>query len=216
MGIKYKDIEKQEKPKNTLDKIWNFLWKDNSLLGWICSFLVAFLFVKFIIFPLLSLILGTSLPLVVVESYSMHHQGSFIGSVIQDKNHFDSWWQSVGDWYEQKGIEKQETSKWSFKTGFDKGDIMVIKGKEPEQLKKGDVIVFNAGEKHPIIHRIVKVELMSDGERVFSTKGDNNLGQLISEKNIPENAIIGKAVVRVPKLGWIKLAFVEFINFFRG
>ena len=85
---------------------------------------------------------------------------------------------------------------------------MIVYGRFQPQV--GDVIIFEANTEHPIIHRIISIE---DG--VIETKGDNNQGQLPVETNIQEDALIGKAVIRIPKLGWIKLAFVEAVNAFR-
>ena len=49
------------------------------------------------------------------------------------------------------------------------------------------------------------------GKYLFSTIGDNNEGQLIVEKNISEDQIVGKAVVRIaPYIGWGKLIFFEY------
>ena len=35
------------------------------------------------------------------------------------------------------------------------------------------------------------------------------------EKEIPENALVGKALFKIPKIGWIKLFVVDIINIFR-
>ena len=51
-----------------------------------------------------------------------------------------------------------------------------------------------------------------NGDIVYSTKGDNNQGQLFIEKQIPEDALVGQAVLKIPKIGWLKLIFVELID----
>ena len=51
-----------------LEKIWKFLWKDDSVWSWIVSIILAFLIVKFAIYPFLGLILGTGFPIVAVVS----------------------------------------------------------------------------------------------------------------------------------------------------
>jgi len=192
-----------QKQENSFRKFWNWLWNSNSLLSWIVSLALAFIIVKFVFFPLLSLTLGTSLPLVVVESSSMEHpQAGFVGNVIGSENSFELFWKEQGQWYENKNIDEQEAEKWPLKTGFDKGDIMVVWGRS--NLEVGDVIIFEANTQHPIIHRVVSVN-----GNVIETKGDNNPEQLSVEKNISENDVVGKAVFRIPKLGWVKLAFVE-------
>lgn len=212
-------VKRYEKGKNKISeyasRVWKFFWKDDSIWSWLFSFVLAFLVVKFVFFPLLSVVFATSMPLVVVESSSMHHPGSvgksITGLAISEEDSFENWWERVKSWYEENDIEYSETDDWSFKTGLDKGDIILIKGtKEPEI---GDIIVFYAGQKHPIIHRIVKIRNVN-GEITYETKGDNNSGQLLSEKNIPEDALIGKAIMRIPKLGWIKLIFVKIVKNF--
>ena len=85
-----------EKPKNWLVGFWRFLKKD-TWQSWIVSLILAFVFIKFIFFPVLSWVFATSLPLVVVESCSMYHPDDF-----------DSWWSSNGAWYEAHAISQEE------------------------------------------------------------------------------------------------------------
>ena len=188
-------------------KAWNFVWNDESLLGWLISLILIFLVIKFIFFPLLSLTLGTYLPLVVVESESMSHDAFVFGE-------FDSWWEDNHGWYETFGISRDEARVWSLKSGLQKGDIAVILGyRGNDKPKVGDVIVFEAGQRHPIIHRVISIEMI-DGELFFDTKGDGNSQQISLDKKIPEDAVIGRAIVKVPKVGYIKLFFVEIMNAF--
>ena len=200
----------EEKKPNKIKQFWNWLWHSDSILSWIVSLALAFIVVKFVFFPLLSFALATPLPLVVVESSSMEHPGSFVGNVIGSENNFQLWWNEKGYWYENRKITEQEADSWPLKTGFDKGDIMIIYGRD-KQPEVGDVIVFNANTQHPIIHRIVSID---EKTGTIQTKGDNNAAQLSVEQGIPEDAIVGKAVARIPKLGWLKLVFVEIGNAF--
>lgn len=208
-AIKQKEIKKE--PKTLLGKIWHFLWKENSVWSWIVSLALAFIIVKFIFFPALSLILGSSMPLVVVESGSMHHPGSFIGNVIGTEDNFELWWNQKNDWYLKNGLSKSEAGKWVFKTGIEMGDIIVVT--KAENIQIGDIIVFEAGQKYPLIHRVIGIKETSDGITVYSTKGDNNSEQLTDEKYITEDEIIGKASFKIPRLGWLKLGFVKILNF---
>lgn len=210
------EIYRHEKNKQgVIKKTWNWIWHSDSIWSWLVALALAFVAVKFIFFPILSFLLGTSLPLVVVESSSMEHHESFVGGIIGgvtggaivDNNDFETWWTEKGSWYEQKGIYKQDAAEWPLKTGFDKGDIMIVYGRSEPEV--GDVVIFDANTKHPIIHRIVSID-----NGMIQTKGDNNDGQLSVEKNISKDALVGKAVVRIPKLGWIKLIFVEIFNAF--
>lgn len=204
--------EKKGKEKSALRKAWDFLWNDNSLLSWIVSLVLIFILVKFIFYPFLALAFGSSLPLVVVESSSMHHPGSFLGNSLGSENSFELWWSQAKEWYLQNGINETQAKSWPLKTGLEKGDIVVVF--RPSKLKEGDIIIFNANQQYPIIHRIINVSEIN-GRTIYSTKGDNNQGQLYIEEKIPSDAIIGKAVLRIPKLGWVKLFFAGIINGFK-
>jgi signal peptidase I len=84
---------------------------------------------------------------------------------------------------------------------FYKGDMIVVQGIEDASV--GDIIVFNVPDRaYPIIHRVN--EITPDGIR---TKGDNNL--YVDPWRISEDDIYGKAVIKFPLLGWVKIIFVE-------
>lgn len=202
---KVSDIKDSNKFRQFLKRFWFIVWKDDSLRGWILSLIFIFIVIKFIFFPLLNLATGTNLPLAIVESCSMHHQNNLFSD-------FDSWWFRHQDKYAEFDITKYTFENSKFKNGFTKGDILFIIGTKPENLEVGDVIIFNANEKNPIIHRIINSEFdQVTGKYIFSTIGDNNNGQLIVEKKISEDQIVGKAVFRVaPYIGWGKLIFFEY------
>ena len=195
-------MNSKNKIKDLWKRFWFLLWKDDSFKGWIFSIIVIFIFIKFIFFPVLSLVTGTVLPLAIVESCSMYHDGNLLSD-------YDEWFNNNEGKYSNYGIEKNEFESFIFKNGFNKGDILFIIGTNPEKLKIGDVIIFNAGTNNPVIHRIIETK-EQNGNRVFSTIGDNNNGQLNFEKDISENRIIGKAAFKIiPYVGWIKLIFFE-------
>ncbi len=193
------------KIKEIWKKFWNLLWKDDSWKGWLFSIVVLFIFIKFIFFPVLGLLTGTTLPLAIVESCSMYHDGNLLSS-------FDGWWQTHEGKYNELNITQKEFSDFKMRRGFNKGDILFILGANPDKLKVGDIIIFSANQKIPIIHRIISIrEDSSTGEKIFSTEGDNNNGQLPAEREIRENQLIGKAVFKLaPYLGWVKLIFFEY------
>lgn len=213
-----KKIEKEfkvEKPKTSIGKFWNWIWRSDSFLSWLVALVLAFIIVKFVFFPILSLILGTSLPLVVIESGSMSHpQASFLGNTFSTTSSFNLWWQASSSWYLKRNITLEQAKSWPFRTGMEKGDIIVVYGRG--KLEVGDVIIFNANTAHPIIHRVVRIE----DNNIYSTKGDHNTGQLTydnnpehtDETNITKDAIIGRGVFKIPKLGWLKLIFSGFGN----
>ena len=176
---------------------WSWMWNSNSLLSWLVSLILAFVFVRFIFYPLLGLIFATSLPLVVVESGSMEHHEDF-----------NLWWEAQENYYNEFGITGGAIQAWPFKTGLNKGDIIIIKGEKFKELKVGDIIVFKPkSQNKAVIHRIVKVE-----DNHIETKGDANIGQIGFEQNIKPEQIKGIAIAKLPYLGWIKLFFVEAFN----
>jgi len=178
--------------ENIFSKTWKFLRKD-SWLSLIVTLVIAFLIIKLVVFPLLSFFTGTSLPLVIVESCSMHHSVS-MQEIMSNPV------------YAQYGLSYDDSKSWSFQNGFNKGDIVFVVG--AKNIKVGDVIIFNGGTNYPIIHRIVNI----DENGRITTKGDNNSDSLPQEKSFSKELVLGKAVFRIPYLGWIKLIFFEFLR----
>ncbi|MFH1238354.1 MAG: hypothetical protein ABIH79_00045 [archaeon] len=177
--------------KRYWEKFWNFLHED-SWISFAVTLLLAFIIIKFVFFSGLSFVTGTSLPLVIVESCSMYHHEAGFEKIFES---------SV---YEDYGITLEDTSDWDFKNGINKGDMIFVVA--ADNIKIGDVIIFNGGTTNPLIHRVIQVE------DTYSTKGDNyktNSKQLLSEKVIEEDRIIGKALFKVPVIGWTKLIFFE-------
>jgi len=157
------------------------------------------------------LVTGTSLPMAIVESCSMYHQGNFFSN-------FNNWFDKHETKYEELNITQTEFSNFILRRGFSKGDILFIIKADPEKLKVGDIIAFNSGTKGtPVIHRIMSIE-EENGSRLFNTIGDNNAKVLIpsnnaggiDERNITSEQLVGKAVFKiVPWFGWVKLFFFE-------
>lgn len=194
--------ETKNKIKKFLEKFWFIVWKDDSLKGWIMSMIFLFVVIKLIFFPTMTLITGTKLPLVIVESCSMYHEDNLFSD-------FDEWFDKHDMKYFEYKTTYKEFQEYPFKKGFNKGDILFVTGTKPEKLEKGDVIIFDANYRNPVIHRIINIEKEED-KYIFSTLGDNNNGQISFEKEIDEDQIIGKAQANVlPYFGWIKLIFFE-------
>ncbi|MEK6951822.1 MAG: signal peptidase I [Nanoarchaeota archaeon] len=176
---------------STFRKVWNFIWHEDSILSWIVNIILALVIVKFLIYPGLGLLFNTNYPLVAVVSGSMEH----------DQGNFDEWWSINGKWYEKNNITKEQFEKFRFKNGFNKGDIMILFGSK--NIKVGDVIVYTGVNTYPIIHRVVKI----NDDSSFVMKGDHN-----SDKD-PSlvSSSVGKAVIRIPLLGYIKILFMDYI-----
>ena len=196
----------KKKFKALLKKTWWFIWEDDSIWSWIVNIILAFILIKFIVYPGLGFLLGTSYPIVAVVSTSMEHDSNF-----------NNWWSSQEKWYLNHNISKEQFTNFDFKNGFNKGDIMVLYGKKPENIEMGEVIVFKSKRPDPIIHRIVK-KWELNGNYYFQTKGDHNIDSInsptLDETNIGEERYLGKAVIRIPLLGYIKIWFVELIKLF--
>lgn len=173
---------------DAVKQFWHFL-KQDTWPSFFVSLILIVIAIKFIFFPLLSAISGVPLPLVVVESCSMYHPIAFNG-----------WWERNAGWYETRNITKENFRNFPLKNGLNKGDIVIVWGRG--SLHQGDIIIFKAETRYPIIHRVIT-------EQPRATKGDNNPDQLPFERTIQDNTLMGKAVTRIPALGWIKLVFFE-------
>jgi len=211
--------------KSNLKNIWNFIWHDDSMASWFVNIILAFILIKFVIYPVLGLLLQTAFPIVAVVSGSMEHdvtkeysltlQGEKIQTGryrICDKIHqesdnlnYNEYWQNCGDWYEKINISKDQFKDFRFHNGFNTGDIMILHSKK--NVKVGDTIVFFANRPEPIIHRVVEVN-----EDMYRTKGDHNDR---ADGWVNDEQVIGKALFRIPLLGYVKIVANEFVNIFR-
>ncbi len=200
-----------KKVKRTWKKVWYFVWEDDSWASWFVNIILAFVLIKWVVYPVLGLLLATSHPIVAVVSSSMEHDGSF-----------DDWWSSravcgegysctQSEYYSALGISRDEFRDFDFRNGFDRGDIMVLRGTDPDDIEIGDVIVFMANRPEPVIHRVTQT-VQDDSRYAFSTKGDHNVASFYFESYIPEENYIGRAVFRVPFLGYIKIGFVKLLD----
>ncbi len=203
-----------------LKRFLYFVWYDNSFLSWIVNVVLAFVLIKFIVYPGLGLILGTNFPIVAVVSGSMEHNVVFndylnkyavCGSYHDERRSlsFDEWWDVCGFWYlDNSNISKKDFAGFPFKNGFNTGDIIILTS--GNNAKLGDVVVFITPYKpDPIIHRVVKEE--SDK---FITKGDHN-GDSDDRSEVGpawKKRVVGKAFIRIPFLGWIKIWFIDLLK----
>jgi len=190
-----------------LKKFWHFIWEEDSIWSWIANIIIAFVLIKYIIFPVLGFALGSEFPVVAVVSSSMEHDGNF-----------DQWWSSRAiceaectqeDFYKEYNITKEQFREFTFKNGFNKGDVMVLTSYKNIDL--GDTIVFISKDGRPIIHRVISLD-------PIQTKGDHNqaqiMNQILNEKNVSQYKLIGKASVKIPLLGYVKILFVDIMSLF--
>ena len=187
-----------------LTAVWKFIWNDNSVWSWIFNTILAFALIKFLVYPGLGLVLHTNHPVVAVISNSMEHQAEF-----------ESWWKIMEPFYTKHNVSETQFMNFRMSGGFNKGDIIILKGKKPEKIEIGDILVFDSNRPEPIIHRVVR-RWKSGETYYFSTKGDRNFNQRDEEKEIKEDRIVGTALLRVPYVGYVKIIFTELVNNIRG
>lgn len=187
-------------------KFWHFIWEDNSIWSWIVNVVLAFILIKFIVFPVLGYLLGSSFPVVAVVSSSMEHDTAF-----------EQWWNSQaicsgktctqGKFYSEFNITEDQFKNFRFSNGFNKGDVMILTSSK--NIKIGDTIVFISGDGRPIIHRVISLNPLE-------TKGDHNIAQIstsiINEGNVQAYPLIGKASFRIPYIGYIKIIFADLLS----
>jgi len=94
------------------------------------------------------------------------------------------------------------------------GDVVVVNGKDFEDIKEGEIVVYDSRSEDmniPVIHRVVQKKNDS-----LETKGDNNPDQLPFEKNVKEGQIHGVTKFSVPRVGLVKLVTMDLIGYGRN
>ena len=70
-----------KKTGQSLYKFWDIVWNGEGILSWVTCFVLAYVLIKFAVYPLLGIVFGTQFPIVAVVSGSMEHDGTF-----------ENWW----------------------------------------------------------------------------------------------------------------------------
>lgn len=211
-------MDKWARIKYHSKQAWRFFWHDDSVWSWLANLIIAFLVIRYLVYPLLGVILGTGFPIVAVVSESMEHglhRGVLCGQQFAEFQHsFDNYWDVCGKWYKQQDITKQQFRMFPFKNGFDKGDVIILWRAHRNNVDVGDILVFQGNKPQPIIHRVVKT-WQEDGDYFYQTKGDHNSESIagsLGETKISEDRVYGKGVLRIPYLGWVKILFVNAVQ----
>jgi signal peptidase I len=95
-------------------------------------------------------------------------------------------------------------------------DVLVVRGGEYDDLKVGDIIVFNRpdGGDRVIVHRIAEIITESDGDIVIRTKGDANPSSIPgTDFPIREGDFIGKVVYVIPGVGLVTKVISPPVNY---
>ena len=95
-------------------------------------------------------------------------------------------------------------------------DAIVIKRIDNDGYKIGDIITFTSSDINyknlMVTHRIVNKENVSYKNSIYTTKGDNNYRA--DPTSVQTNAIHGRVLFKIPKVGYIKEFFSKPINYF--
>lgn len=94
-------------------------------------------------------------------------------------------------------------------------DVLVVQGHVPfDDIKVGDIIVFNrpSGHDRVIVHRVV--EILDDSPKTIRTKGDANPGSIPgTDYPLTKDEYIGKVAYIVPQIGYITRVLTPPINY---
>jgi len=86
----------------------------------------------------------------------------------------------------------------SMKPTFERGDMLVLEGVHSlNELKIGDIIVYQDLSGKPIVHRIVNIQ-----DNIITTKGDANPSP---DSPITFEQVKGKVLFWIPRIGYISL-----------
>jgi signal peptidase I len=195
----FKEI-KELKFLKALKSLISYSWNSNDLISYFVFFLLIFIFYKILLIPIFLLIFKTKIPFNVIISESMEHHNL----------DFNTWWKLNGLYFKKFNITEEKFKQFSFINGLNVGDFVFILGKNKEEVKLGDIIVYHVnynGKEMDVIHRVIKIKNES-GEICFETLGDNNKGiQLPFERNICE--IEGVLVFKIPYIGYPRYLFYK-------
>ena len=94
-------------------------------------------------------------------------------------------------------------------------DVIMVQGSVPfDNIKVGDIIVFNKPQTHDkvIVHRVA--EILQQNPLELRTKGDFNQGSIpLVDFPITKDDYIGKVVYVIPQIGYITRILTPPINY---
>ncbi len=92
------------------------------------------------------------------------------------------------------------------------GDLIIVKGSDPNLVTVGTIIVFHSPKNHEmlIVHRVVGITSQG-GKLYFETKGDNNpiKDGWYPYPGVPEENLVGVVIGKVAYVGYVILALKE-------
>lgn len=94
-------------------------------------------------------------------------------------------------------------------------DAIVVKRVDNDNYKVGDIITFVSKDANydglAVTHRIVDKQTIDDKTSIYTTKGDNN--KVIDPVSVKTDAIYGKVLFKIPKVGKIQEFFSHPANY---
>jgi len=94
-------------------------------------------------------------------------------------------------------------------------DVLVVQGHVSfDDIKIGDIIVFNRPNGHDrvIVHRVA--EILNDNPKTIRTKGDANPGSIPgTDYPLTKDEYIGKVVYVIPQIGYVTRILTPPINY---
>ena len=101
------------------------------------------------------------------------------------------------------GLKVYTVLSGSMEPNYHVGSIVYVKGIDPGELKKGDVISFMLDENTVATHRITEVtpDKEEPGVYRYTTKGDANKDE--DANKVHSNNVIGKVVATIPYAGYV-------------
>ncbi len=176
-------------------KFLRFLFVEESIQSYI-AFLLFLVFLFSLIFYLILPYGFGIVDVVAVVTPSMEHS----------RNVEDTFYK----FFLTRNFSMGEIKSFDFSDGISIGDVVIVKKVNPNEIKVGDVIVFRT-QTTKIIHRVIKVEKRGN-EIYFTTKGDANPTSLNFEKNITPDRLIGKAIFKIPYLGYPRIILLRVLG----
>ena len=83
------------------------------------------------------------------------------------------------------------------------GDLVIIHGVPPTDIRVGEIIVFDPPKASRTIHRVTQVQTLPNGTTQFKTRGDANPTEDLGWTS--EQYVLGRVTYVIPLLGWLWL-----------
>ena len=99
------------------------------------------------------------------------------------------------------GIKPSVVASGSMRPALEVGDMAIATRVNLDAIRPGDIIQY-VKDGEVIIHRVIEIQDGDKGAKVFITKGDANT---IADSPVPQAAVLGKAILIIPKVGWISI-----------